>query len=244
MLEATKKVTTLNGKAYGLPLFWGTDGLVVNTKLAKMADYADLCNPAYAGKTAVRLKRPTLIAVAFSMGKDPFKAYGNSKEYEAIMSAAGAKLMACKKNLKYFWESKDQLLNDLRSGELVGAMMWDAGGWKLNTETPTITYRAPASGAMGWVDTMAIPAKAKNLDGVYKWINFVSRPEIAAKMAKAASTFTAIKGAEAFMEPKMKAQLAESFPNGAMDKIHWYPAIPTGLEEIDGKILDRIKAAN
>jgi spermidine/putrescine transport system substrate-binding protein len=26
--------------------------------------------------------------------------------------------------------------------------------------------------------------------------------------------------------------------------IHWYPAIPPGLEEIEGKVLDRIKAAN
>lgn len=244
MLDATKKVTSLKGKVYGLPLFWGTDGLVVNTKRAKIADYADLCSAEYAGKTAVRLKRPTLIGIAFSMGKDPFKAYANPKEYEAIMVAAGARLMACKKNFKYFWDSKDQLLNDLRSGELVGAMMWDAGGWKLNVETPTLKYLAPRSGALGWVDTMAIPAKAKNLDGVYQWINFVSRPEIAAKLAKAASTFTAIKGADAFMDPKMKAQLGESFPNGAMEQIHWYPAIPTGLEEIDGKVLDRLKASN
>jgi spermidine/putrescine transport system substrate-binding protein len=36
MLDATKKNTTLAGKVYGLPHIWGTDGLVVNTKLAKM----------------------------------------------------------------------------------------------------------------------------------------------------------------------------------------------------------------
>ena len=29
MLEATKKVTTVNGKTYGVPFFWGTDGLVI-----------------------------------------------------------------------------------------------------------------------------------------------------------------------------------------------------------------------
>jgi spermidine/putrescine transport system substrate-binding protein len=26
--------------------------------------------------------------------------------------------------------------------------------------------------------------------------------------------------------------------------IHWYPAIPPGLEEMEGRILDRVKAAN
>src|SRR6201997_2609001 len=48
MLEATKKNTTLDGKVYGLPHIWGTDGLVVNTKVAgKVADYPDLCAADY-----------------------------------------------------------------------------------------------------------------------------------------------------------------------------------------------------
>ena len=38
MLDATKKNTTLDGKVYGLPHIWGTEGLVVNTKLTKMTD--------------------------------------------------------------------------------------------------------------------------------------------------------------------------------------------------------------
>ncbi|WP_018151197.1 extracellular solute-binding protein [Leeia oryzae] len=244
MLESTKKVTGLGGKVYGVPLFWGTDGLVVNSAKSKAADYSDLCKPEYAGKTAVRLKRPTLIGMAFSMGKDPFKAYANPKQYEAIMTAAGDKLISCKKNLKYFWESKDQLLNDIRNGEVVAAQMWDAGGWKLNTENATIKFIAPKSGALGWVDTFAIPSKAKNLDAAYKWINFISRPEIAAKVAKSAGSFTAIKGAENFMDEVMKKQLAESFPPAALKNIKWYPAIPAGLEEVDGKVLDKIKASN
>src|ERR1700716_2927176 len=51
MLEATKKNTTLKGQVYGLPHIWGTDGLVVNSKLAKMTDYPDLCKAEYKGKT-------------------------------------------------------------------------------------------------------------------------------------------------------------------------------------------------
>src|SRR5690242_1202198 len=42
MLEATKLNTTVDGKVYGLPHIWGTDGLVVNTKTAQMIDYEDL----------------------------------------------------------------------------------------------------------------------------------------------------------------------------------------------------------
>jgi spermidine/putrescine transport system substrate-binding protein len=75
MLDATKKNTTIAGKVYGLPHIWGTDGLVVNTKLAKMDNYPDLCKAEFKGKTAVRLKRPTLLAFAFA---SPAKATSNS----------------------------------------------------------------------------------------------------------------------------------------------------------------------
>src|SRR5476649_62091 len=53
-LDVVRKNTTLDGKQYGLPYVWGTDGLVVNTKKAKVLDYLDLCKPEIKGKTSVR----------------------------------------------------------------------------------------------------------------------------------------------------------------------------------------------
>jgi len=244
MLSATKKNTTLAGKVYGLPHIWGTDGLVVNTKLAKMTNYPDLCKAEYKGKTAVRLKRPTLLAFAFAAGKDPFALYGNPKAYSALMDDVGKTMIACKGNLKFFWDNKDQLLNGMRTDEIVGAMMWDTGGWKLNGEKADIQYIAPKSGALGWIDTFAIPAKGKNDAAAYAWINFNMRPEIAAKVAGGAGNFTASKGADKLMDEKLKAQFAASFPQAALDNVKWYPAVPAGLEEIEGRVLDRIKAAN
>ena len=244
MLTATKKNTTLQGKVYGLPHIWGTDGLVVNTKLAKMSNYPDLCKPEFKGKTAVRLKRPTLLAFAFASGKDPFALYNNPKAYSALMDDVGKTMIACKGNRKCFWDNKDQLLNGMRTDEIVGAMMWDTGGWKLNSEKADIQYIAPKSGALGWIDTFAIPAKGKNDAAAYAWINFNMRPEIAAKVAGAAGNFTASKGADQLMDAKLKTQFAASFPSAALNNVKWYPAVPAGLEEIEGRVLDRIKAAN
>jgi spermidine/putrescine transport system substrate-binding protein len=244
MLDATKKNTTLDGKVYGLPHIWGTDGLVVNTKLAKMSDYPDLCKAEFKGKTSVRLKRPTLLAFAFASGKDPFALYSDPKAYAALMDDVGKTLAACKGNIKFFWDNKDQLLNGARTGEIVGAMMWDTGGWKLNSEKADIKFIAPKSGALGWIDTFAIPAKGRNDAAAYAWINFNMRPEIAAKVAKSAGNFTASKGADQLMDATLKAQFAASFPEAALKNVKWYPAVPAGLEEIEGRVLDKIKAAN
>lgn len=245
MLEATKKNTTLDGKVYAVPHIWGTDGLVVNTKAAPaVADYTDLCGPAVAGKVSVRAKRATLIGFAFAGGMDPFAAYKNPKDYQAMMEKVGATLAECKKNVKFFWDGKDQLLNAVRSGEVTAAMMWDTGGWKLNTEVADVKFIAPKSGALGWVDTFAIPAKGRADEAAYKWINFNMRPEIAAKVAASAGNFTASNGADKLMTGKLKDQFAESFPKAAIDNIKWYPAVPAGIEEIEGKVLDRLKAGS
>jgi spermidine/putrescine transport system substrate-binding protein len=243
MLEATKKNTTVGGAVYGLPHIWGTDGLVVNTKTSKATDYADLCAAENAGKVSMRLKRPTLIAMAFASGKNPFALYNDPKAYGALMDEVGKKLADCKKNVKFYWEAKDQLLAGIRSGELTTAMMWDTGGWELNKANPDVKFLAPKSGALGWVDTFALPAKGRNDAGAYAWINFNMRPEIAAKVAGAAGNFTASKGADQLMDAGLKKQFAESFPEAALNNIKWYPAVPAGIEDIEGRVLDRVKAA-
>jgi spermidine/putrescine transport system substrate-binding protein len=243
MLDATKKNTTQDGKVYGMPHIWGTEGLVVNTKLTKMADYTDLCRADVKGKVSMRLKRPTLISFAFAAGKDPFALYNDPKAYTALMEEVGKTLIACKPNVKFYWDNKDQLLNGMRTNEIVAAQMWDTGGWKLNGEISDIQYIAPKSGATGWIDTFAIPAKGKNDAAAYAWINFNMRPEIAAKVAGSAGNFTASKGADDLTSGKLKEQFKTSFPEAAIKNIKWYPAVPAGLEEIEGRILDRVKAA-
>jgi spermidine/putrescine transport system substrate-binding protein len=243
-LEVVRKNATLDGKLYALPYLWGTDGLVVNSKRAKIADYSDLCRPDLKGKTAIRLKRPTLMAFAFASGKDPFALYSNPKAYSALMDQVGATLIACKPIFKFFYDNKDQLLNGIRSGEVVAAMMWDSGGWNLNRENPDIQFIIPRSGSLGWLDTFALPARGRNDAAAYAWINFTMRPENAARVVKSVGSFSAAKGTEALLDPRLKAQFAAAFPNNDLKGIHWYPAIPTGLEEMEGKVLDRIKAAN
>ena len=243
LLATVRKNATIDGKLYALPYVWGTEGLVYNSKRTKISDYMDLCRPALRGRTAVRLRRPTLMAFSLALGQDPFALYGNIPAYTALMEKVGKTLTACKPNFRFFYDNKDQLLNGVRSGEIEAAMMWDSGGWSLNRENPDIRYINPKSGAVAWLDTFAVPARGRNEAGVYAWINFVMRPQIAAMIAKSIGNFMAAKDAEQYMDPRLRAQFNESFPDG-LKNIKWYPAIPPGLEEIEGGILDKIKAAN
>lgn len=245
MLRATKRATALNGKVYGVPAVWGTSGLIVNQDVSdQVKDYTDLCKPALAGSVSYRLKRPTLIGFAFAMGEDPFAAYDNTEQYKAILAKVEKKLIDCKANVKTYWTGGDQLLALVRTGEVKAAMAWDAGGWKLHRENPAIQFVAPASGALGWIDTFALPRRGQNEDAAYKWINFVMQPKVAARITAAAGNFTASKGAEAYVEPALRDAYQASFDQQALDNIKWYPPVPPGLETIEGQVLDRVQAAN
>jgi spermidine/putrescine transport system substrate-binding protein len=244
MLEAVKKNTMVNGKSYAVPFCWGTSGLVVNKKLAPDAsDYSDLLNAKYKGRISYRLKRPTLIALAFSMGDDPFAKYSNAKAYQALMEKVEKAMINGKALVKNYWANGDALLQSMRSGEVYVAMAWDKGGWKLHAENPDIDFLAPKSGALGWIDTFAIPAKAKNVEGAYKWINFMLRPENAATFTNLDTTANASNGANKFLKPSIRENFERSFPPKEIDNIKWYPPVPAKLESIEGKILDKVKAA-
>jgi spermidine/putrescine transport system substrate-binding protein len=244
LLATARANTTVDGKLFGLPFLWGTDGLVADIKKAPVADYLDICDARFQGRTSARLRRPILIEFAFAMGRDPFALYADPAKYAQLMDEVGARLASCKKNVRFFFDNKDQLLNALRSGEVVAAVMWDTGGWKLNLDFPDIRYIPPRSGALGWIDTFALPAKGRNDEAAYAWINFNLRPQIAARVAAAVGDFSSVKAAEPLMPARMREQYAQSFPPAVRRAIHWYPAIPPGIEEIDGRVLDRIRAAD
>ena len=244
MLEAVKVNTLVDGKSYGVPHVYGTSGLIINRKMAPDAkDYADLLDTQYKGRVSYRLKRPTLIGMAFAAGDDPFALYSDAAAYEALMEKIGQKLIAGKPVVKTYWTNGDALLQSMRSGEVHLAMAWDNGGWKLNAENPDIDFVAPKSGALGWIDTFAIPAKAKNVAAAYKWINFMMRPENAAVFTNMEKYGTASKGAIQLCEPAVKANFERSFTAADIDNIKWYPPVPAKLEQIEGKILDKVKAA-
>lgn len=245
MVKATQRATELDDQYYGVPSVWGTSGLIVHDSVADtVSDYTDLCDPAVAGAVSYRLKRPTLIGFAFALGLDPFEAYNRPAEYESIMAQVEDTLIDCKANVKTYWTGGDQLLALLRTGEVKAAMAWDAGGWKLNAENPDIRFVAPESGALGWIDTFAIPRRSENESAAYRWINFVMQPEIAAKITNASGNFTASKGADEFVRAELRDAYRASFSDQAINNIKWYPPVPPGLETLEGQVLDRVQAAN
>jgi spermidine/putrescine transport system substrate-binding protein len=244
MLEAVKKNSGVNGKGYAVPFCYGTTGMIVNKKFAPDAkDWSDLWNPKYKGKISYRLKRPLLIATAFGTGYNPFALYDNKKAYKELIDKVTKKLIETKYLVKTYWTSADTQKQVMRSGDVWVESGWDGIGWQLHKENPDIDFIAPKSGALGWIDTFAIPAKSKNLDAAYKWINFMLKPENAAYFTNQEGYGTASVGAEKYLKQEIKDNFKRSFSKADIDNIKWHPPVPEGFESIEAKALEKIKAA-
>ena len=179
MLERVKADTTIDGEVYAVPHQWGTSGIMADvSKAPDVTGWDALCDPEYAGRTSMRLRRSILIGMAFDMGKDPFALYGDLDAYEAMLDEVSEKLIACKGVVKTYWQGGDDLAALMLSGEVTVAETWDSTAYRLYGTNPNIHFIPPETGALGWIDSFALPRQGQADDAAYKWINFVLQPDI------------------------------------------------------------------
>ncbi|MHA6641195.1 extracellular solute-binding protein [Mesorhizobium sp. A623] len=245
LLEGVKANTTIDGEVYAVPMEWGTSGLMVDkTKAPNIKNWADLCDPQYKGRTSMRLRRTILLGMAFSMGKDPFAAYGDLGEYQKLLDEVTEKLIACKDNIKTYWKAGDDLSALMLSGEVIASETWDSTAYKLYGQNPNIVFVPPATGALAWIDTFAMPRKGEADDAAYKWINFVMQPEIVPLMSAQSGAIVAVKDGISMMPEDKRAAVEAAFKPEDIANLKFFANIPAGLEDLEGKALEKIQAAS
>lgn len=244
LLEGVKQNTTIDGEVYAVPHQWGTSGIMTNmSKAPDVSGWDDLCDPEYQGKTSMRLRRTILLGMAFAMGEDPFAAYADLDKYQEILDKVADKLIDCKSVIKAYWQGGDDLAAMMLSGEIVASETWDSTAYKLYAENPDIVFVPPETGALAWIDTFALPRKGQADDAAYKWINFVLQPEIVTLMSGSTGAIASIKGAQDLLPEDKKAAVNAAFSEEDIANLKFFANIPPGVEDMEGKTLEKIKAA-
>jgi spermidine/putrescine transport system substrate-binding protein len=245
LLDAVKANTTIDGKVYAVPHQWGTSGIMANKKEAPDAKrWGDLCDSKYKGRTSMRLRRTILLGMAFDMGMDPFALYADKKAYQGMLDKVSEKLIACKDNLKAYWNGGDELSAMMLSGEAVLAETWDSTAYKLYAQNKDIVFVPPETGALTWVDTFALPRGGQADDAAYKWINFVLKPENVKIMSASTGSRAAVPNAISLLPDDRRAAVEAAFTDADVENLKFFANIPPGIEDMEGVALERIKAAS
>ncbi|WP_424929787.1 extracellular solute-binding protein [Amaricoccus tamworthensis] len=244
LLEGVKANTTIDGEVYAVPHQWGTSGIMTNKSVAPdVTGWNDLCDPAYEGKTSMRLRRTILLGTAFGMGMDPFALYDDPEAYQDMLDQVTEKLIDCKSVIKTYWTGGDDLAALMLSGEVVVSETWDSTAYKLFGENPDIVFVPPETGALAWIDTFAIPRGGEADDAAYKWINFVMRPENVEIMSASTGAIAAVPNGIELLPEDKRAAVQAAFDDTDLENLKFFANIPAGIEDMEGLALERIQAA-
>jgi len=170
-------------------------------------------------------------------------AYSDLDKYQGILDKVADKLISCKENIKAYWKGGDDLSALMLSGEIVASETWDSTAYKLYAENEDIVFVPPSTGALAWIDTFALPRKGKADDAAYKWINFVLETENVKLMSESTGAIAAVKGAKDLLPDDKKAAVNAAFTDADVENLKFFANIPPGVEDMEGKTLEKIKAA-
>lgn len=166
---------------YSLPYLWGTVGIVVNKKYLspdQVTSWADLWQPRYKDSLMMLNDMRMVFSVALiSLG------YSINETDPEHIKQAYLKLKALMPNIKLFnSEATHSIYID--EDAWVG-INFSGDTYRDSRENPNLVYIYPKEGFVIWIDNLAIPKGAPHLENAYKFINFILRPENAAKIALA-----------------------------------------------------------
>ncbi len=175
-LSASDEIRNDAGQVLFTPDSAGPHGLIINTDevdASQIDSYADLFDPAYAGRAAMESTALTAIGVgAMALGlDDPMNL--SPDEIDQVKSY----LLDHRDQFRDFAESDASMVNDFKSGEVV-----IADGGRGTTESMIrdgvhAEWIAPKEGVLSWVCGLGITSKAKNIDAAYKLINYYASPQ-------------------------------------------------------------------
>jgi len=218
--DITKRLEVFDpGNEHAVNYMWGTSGVAYNEEAIKAAmpnapvdSFAMFWDPKVVSKFAKCgvsvLDAPSEIigTVLIYLGKD-----ANSENPDDL-KAAEKVLLSVRPYIRLINSSK--YIEDLANGEICLALGWSGDALQARDRASeaqkpfTIKYNIPKEGAVMFFDNMAIPADASHVKNAHLFINYMLRPEVAAKN----SNFLSYANSNAASWPMVSAEVKNN-PN-------------------------------
>ncbi|MBC6405535.1 MAG: extracellular solute-binding protein [Rhodospirillales bacterium] len=231
-----------NGGVNWLPHIWGTEGIGWRTDFWAPAgaapSYGDVWAEENAGKTMGRPHSMMLGAGLYmeTVGElDPgsmWAAYKDPDKMREVWEKVTAWCVDRKNRIKILWNDADTQKNALLNEGVIVGQTWDGPPMALKNEGEPIMYQAPEEGSMAWVDGMAMPIGAENIDQIYAFIDYAYQPEPAGKAIDEHGYNSPVIGADKFAGAQYKKNFAEAYPGDSLAKLNPWPAEAPWYAEI------------
>ncbi|WP_426434399.1 polyamine ABC transporter substrate-binding protein [Bradyrhizobium genosp. P] len=250
----TKQLATYDpGNNYGASYMWGTTGIGYNVKMARQIlgpdAKIDSWDMVFKPENLAKFKdcgihmldsADDILPAALSyLGLDP-----NSTR-QADLEKAADLVIKIRPYVRKFHSS--EYLGALASGEICFVVGWSGDIMQARSraaEAKTgveIGYTVPKEGAQMFFDNLAIPADAKNVAEAYELINYLYRPDVAAKNSNFLSYANGNLASQKLIDPKILDD-KNIYPDEAMQqKLFVIMARDPATQRIINRLWTRVK---
>jgi spermidine/putrescine transport system substrate-binding protein len=178
---------------YSIPWQWGTTGIGFDKRKVggAVTDWDAFNLPAVAGKSSYLDEARDAFAMAlFALKKDP-----NTLD-SGDLDAAEQYLIDLKKKIQ---KITSDYQDPLKNGQLLLAQAYSGDVFTIQADKKNIEYIIPTSGALSWVDSMAIPKGAAHPKNAEAFMNYILDPKVGAALTNFVNYGSPNKAAEPFI---------------------------------------------
>jgi putrescine transport system substrate-binding protein len=245
------------GNQYAVNYMWGTTGIGYNVAKARERGFAAMntWDVVFKPENLARFKDcgihmldapDELIPAALKyLGLNP------DSQQPAEIERAGALLMTIRGNVKKFHSS--EYINALATGEICLVVGWSGDIFQAKARAKEaaektgrplidIDYALPKEGALMWFDSVAIPKDAEHVDEAHALINFLMRPEIAARN----TNFIAYANGNLQSQKLIEKEILENrsvYPDAAtMERLYTVRPYPQSVQRVVTRVWTRVKS--
>ena len=189
------------GNEYSIPYFWGSFGIIYNAEKYNKEDldsWNKLWDPKFEGEIlSFDGARETLGIGLLAKG------YSLNERDEKILKDVKNNLVPFMNNVKALLA--DEIRMYMAQGEADIGITFSGEAAMAIDMNDKLDYIIPKEGSNIWFDTIVIPKTSKNHEGAYSLINYLLRPDIAARNADYIWYATPNKKAMDLIDPEARA---------------------------------------
>jgi len=224
---------------YAVPYTWGTLGIAYRKDIVKekINSWKQLFQPEESLKGKIMMIKDSNETISMAL-----KALGysvNSTNQEEFDQAEQLLLAQ-----KPFVKKYSSLLLTKNSGLVTGAyhmaMAYNGDALALQSHDKNIEFAVPKEGTNIWVDYLAVMQSSNKKDLAHSFINFINKPENAAKSASFIYYATPNKSAEKFLDPEFLKNPVIYPDKDILSKSEFYKAMPAQVKKKRNSIFSKL----
>jgi spermidine/putrescine transport system substrate-binding protein len=211
--EVFQNISFDPGNKYSIPYVWGTTGFAYNSDCVTepVTSWKALWDERYAGR--IYMLDNMLAAYIAGLQVNGFDA--NTTNPDEIAKATDS-LIEQKKILAGY--NSTNFADLVASGEACLVEAWSGNVLQVIAENPSVHYVLPDEGGTMWVDGYSIPKGAPNVEAAYKFIDYLLRPEVAAKTTELTQTANTVEKSKELLPKELVENTAVYPPDEKLAK--------------------------